>query len=79
MVSTAPVLTPLLSSHHSHQNSITVKTKAPEDDDVGNNRVGMVIIVVAASGTIVFVPVDRHPPCLVDDHYPVAVPLLLLI
>jgi hypothetical protein len=79
MVSTAPVLTPLLSSHRSHQNSITVKTKAPEDDDVGNNGVGMVVIVVTVSGTIAFVPVDRRPPCLVDDHHPVAIALPLLI
>jgi hypothetical protein len=39
----------------------------------------MVVVVVAASGTIAFIPVDRCPPRLVDDHYPAAVPPLLLI
>ncbi len=51
----------------------------PDDDDVHNDGVGMVVIVVAVSGTIVFVPVDRRPPRLVDDRYLVAVPPLLLI
>jgi hypothetical protein len=46
----------------------------PDDDDVRDDRVGMVVVVIAASGTITFVPVDCCPPCLVDDRYPVAVP-----
>ncbi len=79
MASTAPVLAPLLPAQRSHHRSIPAKTKAPDDDDVCNNGVGMVVIVVAASGTIAFVPVNHCPSCLVDDHYPVAVPLPLLI
>jgi hypothetical protein len=79
MASTARVLAPLLTSRHSRHHSIAVKTKAPDDDDVGDNGVGIVVIVVAESGTIAFVPVDRHPPRLVNDRYPVAVPPLLAI
>jgi hypothetical protein len=74
MASTAPVLAPSLPSRCSRRHSIAAKTKAPDDDDVHNDRVGMVVIVVAASGTIAFVPVDRCPPRLVDDRYPVAIP-----
>jgi hypothetical protein len=33
----------------------------------------MVVVVIAASGTIAFVPVDRCPPRLVDNRYPVVV------
>jgi hypothetical protein len=73
MASTAPVLTPLLPSRRSCHHSITTKMKATDDDDVCDNRVGMVVIVIAASGTIEFIPVDRCPPHLVDDRYPVAV------
>ncbi len=79
MASTAPVLAPLLPSRHSHRHSIAAKTKAPDDEDVHNDRVGMVVVVVAGSGTIAFVPVDCCPPHLVDDRYPVTVPLPLLI
>jgi hypothetical protein len=79
MASTAPVLTPLLLSCHSRCHSIATKTKAPDDDNVRNNTVGMVVVVIAASGTIVFVPVNRCPPRLVDNCYPVAIPLPLLI
>jgi hypothetical protein len=79
MASTAPVLASLLPSNRSHCHSITAKTKAPDDDDVCNDGVGMVVIIVAASGTIAFVPVDHCHPCLVDDRYPIAVPLPLLI
>jgi hypothetical protein len=79
MASTAPVLAPLLPSRCSHRHSIAAKTKAPDDDDVHDDGVGMVIIVVAASGTIAFVPVNHCPPHLDDDHYPVAFPLQLLI
>jgi hypothetical protein len=74
MASTTPVLAPLLPSRCSRHHSIAAKTKAPDDDDVHDNRVEMVVVVVAASGTIAFVPVDRCPPHLVDDCYPVAVP-----
>jgi hypothetical protein len=75
MASTAPVLAPLLPSHRSRNHSIAAKTKAPDDDDVHDNGVvGMVVVVVAASGTIAFVPVDRCPPRLVGNHYPIAVP-----
>jgi hypothetical protein len=74
MASTAPVLAPSLPSRHSCRHSITAKTKATDDDDVRDDKVGMVVVVVAASGTIAFVPVDRCPPHLVDDRYPVAVP-----
>ena len=79
MATTAPVLAPLLPSRRSRRHSIAAKTKAPDDDDLHNNGVGMVILVIAASGTIAFVPVDRCPPCLVDDRYPFAVPPPLLI
>jgi hypothetical protein len=48
--------------------------KAPDDDDVHGNGVGMVVVVVAASGTTAFVPVDRCPARLVNDRYPVTVP-----
>jgi hypothetical protein len=74
MASTAPVLAPSLPSRRSHLHSIAAKMKAPDDDDVRDDRVGMVVVVVAASGTIAFVPVDRCSPHLVDDRYPVAVP-----
>jgi hypothetical protein len=74
MASTAPVLAPLLPSCHSRCHSIAAKTKAPDDDDVRDDRVGMVVILIAASGTITFIPVDRCPPCLVDDRYSVALP-----
>jgi hypothetical protein len=73
MASTAPVLAPLLPSCRSRCHSIAAKTKAPDDDDVRDNGVGMVVIVVAASGTIAFVPVNCCPPRLVDDRYPIAV------
>jgi hypothetical protein len=73
-MSTAPVLAPLLPSRRSRCHSIAAKTKAPDDDDVRDDGVGMVVVVVAASGTITFVPVDHCPPHLIDDHYPVAVP-----
>ncbi len=79
MASTAPVLAPLLPSRRSCRHSIAAKTKASNDDNVRDDRVGMVVIVVAASGTIAFVPVDHCPPRLVDDRYPVAVPPPLLI
>jgi hypothetical protein len=79
MASTAPVLAPLLLSHRSSRHSIAAKMKVPDDDNVRNDRVGMVVVVVAASGTITFVPVNRCPPCLVDNRYPVAVPPPLLI
>ncbi len=79
MASTAPVLAPSLLSHHSRRHSIATKTKAPDDDDVCNDRIGMVVVVVAASGTIAFIPDDRCPPRLVNDRYPVAVPLPSLI
>jgi hypothetical protein len=74
MASTAPVLAPLLPSRRSRCHSIAAKTKAPYDDDVHDNGVGMVVVAVAASGTIAFVPVDRCPPRLVNNCYPVAVP-----
>jgi hypothetical protein len=74
MASTAPVLTPLLPSHRSRHHFIAAKTKVPDDDDVHSDGVGMVVVVVAAIGTIAFVLVDRCPPHLVNDHYPVAVP-----
>jgi hypothetical protein len=79
MASTAPVLAPSLPSCRSRHHSIAKKTKVPDDDDVHDDRVGMVVVVIAASGTIAFVPVDRCPPRLVDDRYPIAVPPLLLI
>jgi hypothetical protein len=79
MASTAPVLTPLLPSRRSRHHSIAAKTKAPDDDKVYDDRVGMVVVIVAASGTIAFVPVDCCPPRLVDDLYPVAIPPPLLI
>jgi hypothetical protein len=71
MASTAPVLAPLLPSRRSHRHFIAAKTKAPDDDDVRDNRAGMVVVVIAASGTIAFVPVDRCPPHLVGNCYPV--------
>ncbi len=74
MASTAPVLTPSLPSRRSRRHSIAAKTKAPDDDKVRNDGVGMVVVVVAASGTIAFVPVDRCSPRLVDDRYPATVP-----
>jgi hypothetical protein len=73
-VPTAPVLAPLLLSRRSLCHSVATKMKVPDDDDVHDDRVGMVVVIVAASGTIAFVPVDRCPPRLVDDRYPVAVP-----
>jgi hypothetical protein len=76
MASTAPVLASSLLSRHSRCHSIATKTKAPDDDNILDNGVGMVVVVVAASGTIAFVPVDRCPPHLVDDCYPVAIPPL---
>jgi hypothetical protein len=79
MASTAPVLAPLLPSRRSHCHSIAAKTKALDDDDVRNDGVGMVVVIAAASGTIVFISVDCCPPRLVDEHYPVAVPPPLLI
>jgi hypothetical protein len=75
MASTAPVLAPLLPSRRSRRHSNAAKTKVPDDDDVRNDGVGMDVVVVAASGTIVFVPVDCCPPRLVDDRYPVTVSL----
>jgi hypothetical protein len=74
MASTAPVLAPLLPSCHSRPHSIAAKTKVPDDDKVRDNGVGMVVVIVAASGTIAFVPVDRCPPRFVNDCYPVAIP-----
>jgi hypothetical protein len=79
MASTAPVLAPLLPSRRSRCHSIAAKMKAPDDDDVHNDRVGMVVVVIAVSGTIAFVPVDHCPPHLVNDRYPIAVPLPLSI
>jgi hypothetical protein len=79
MVSTAPVLAPLLPSRHSRCHSIAAKTKAPDDDNIRDDGVGMVVVVIAASGTIAFVPVNRCPLQLVNDCYPIAVPPLLLI
>jgi hypothetical protein len=79
MASTAPILAPLLPSHHSRCHSIAAKAKVPDDEDVHDNGVGMVVVVVVASGTIAFIPVDRCPPPLVNDRYPVAVPPPLLI
>jgi hypothetical protein len=64
----------LLPSRRSRRHSIAAKTKAPDDDDVRDDGVGMVVVIVAASGTIAFVPVDRCPPRLVNDRYLVAVP-----
>jgi hypothetical protein len=79
MVSTAPVLAPLLPPCCSHHHSIAAKTKAPDDDDVRDDGVGMVVVIVTASGTIAFVPVDRCSPCLIDDRYPITIPPPLLI
>jgi hypothetical protein len=73
MASTAPVLAPSLLFRRSRRHSIAAKTKVPDDDDVRDNGVGMVVVVVAASGTISFVHVDRCPPRLFDNRYPVAV------
>jgi len=50
-----------------------------DDDDVRNDGVGMVVVIVAASGTIAFVSVNRCPPRHVNNRYPVAVPPPLLI
>jgi hypothetical protein len=74
MASTTPVFAPSLLSRRSRRHSIAAKTKAPDDDDICGNGVGMVFVVVAARGTIAFIPVDRRPPRLVDDRYLVAVP-----
>jgi hypothetical protein len=74
MASTAPVLAPLLPSHPSRPHAIAAKTKAPDDDNIHNDEVGMVVIVIAASGTITFIPVNRCPPHLVGDRYPVTIP-----
>jgi hypothetical protein len=79
MASTAPVLAPLLPYRRSRRYSIAAKTKALDDDDVRDGGVGMVVVIVAASGTIAFIPVDRCPPRLVDNRYPVAIPPPLLI
>jgi hypothetical protein len=79
MASTAPVLAPLLPSHRSRRHSIAAKTKAPDDDNVRDDGVGMVVIVVAARGTITFIPVDCCPPRLANYRYPVVVPPLLSI
>ncbi len=73
MASTAPVLAPSLPSRRSRRHSITAKTKVLDDDDIRDDGVGMVVVLVAASGTIAFVPVNRCPPRLVDHRYPVAV------
>jgi hypothetical protein len=78
-MSTAHVLAPSLLSRRSRCHSIAAKTKVPDNDGIRNNRLCMVVVVVAASGTIAFVPVNRCPPRLVDDRYPVAVPPLLSI
>ncbi len=74
MASTAPVLAPSLPSCRSHCHSIAAKTKVPDDDNIRDNGVGMVVVVIAASGTIAFVPVNRCPPHLVNNHYPVTIP-----
>jgi hypothetical protein len=74
MASTAPVLAPLLPPRCSRHYSIAAKTMMQDDDDVRNDGVGMVVVIVAASGTIAFVPVDRCPPCLVNNRYLIAVP-----
>jgi hypothetical protein len=79
MASTAPVLAPLLPSRCRRRHSIAVKTKVPDDDGIRDNGVGMVVVIIAVSGTIAFVPVDRCPPRLVDDRYPIAIPPPLLI
>jgi hypothetical protein len=78
-IHSAPVLAPSLPSCRSRCHSIAAKTKAPDDDNIRDDRVGMVVAVVAVSGTITFVPVNRCPPCLVNDRYPIAIPLPLLI
>jgi hypothetical protein len=78
MVSTAPVLASSLPSCRSRCHSIAAKTKAPDDDDIRDDGVGMVVVVITASGTILFVPVDCCPPRLIDDCYPVTVPPPLL-
>jgi hypothetical protein len=49
MASTAPVLAPLLLSCRSCRHSIAAKMKVPDDDNVLNNRVRMVVVVIAAS------------------------------
>jgi hypothetical protein len=76
MESTAPVLAPLLPSRCICYHSIAAKTKAPDDDDVCDNGIGMVVVIIASSDTIAFIPVDRCPPHLVDNRYPITVPLL---
>jgi hypothetical protein len=68
MASTVPVLAPSLPSHHSRHHSIATKTKAPDDDNLREDVVEMVVIVIAASGTITFVPIDCCPPRLVNGH-----------
>jgi hypothetical protein len=73
MASTAPVLAALLPSRRSRHHSVAAKTKAPDDDDVRDDRVGIVVVIVPASGTIMFIPVDHCPPRLVDNRYPVVV------
>ena len=65
---------PVPAKSYAGEFSTNAKTKAPDDDNVRNNGVGMVVVVIAASGTLAFVPVDRCPPRLVDNRYPVAVP-----
>jgi hypothetical protein len=75
MASTASVLAPSLPSHRSCHHSIATMTKAPDDDDVRDDGVGMVVVVIAASGTIAFVPANRCPLQLINNCYPVAVPL----
>jgi hypothetical protein len=79
MASTAPVLSSLLPSCRSRHHSIATKTKAPDDDNVRDDGVGMVVVVVAASGTIAFVPVNHCPPRLVNNRYPFAISPPLLI
>ena len=69
-----PTTATTLPSCHRHHRYSAAKTKAPDDDDVCDDGLGMVVIIFAASGAIAFVPVDRCPPRLVDDRYPVAVP-----
>jgi hypothetical protein len=74
MASTAPVLAPLLPSRRSRCHFIAMKTKVPDDDHVRDKGVGMVVVIIAASGTIAIVPVERCPPRLVNNRYPIAVP-----
>ena len=44
------------------------------DDNVGNDGVGMVVVVVAESGTITFVPVAVLILTALLTRYPVSVP-----